>query len=382
MKLENLQTNSVAAYQTESSSYFDYLQDPDDLLKAELKQILHQRPTTENNERIDVIVNKLLNQFEVTLQADNLLSANSVKTIKFNWNKFVNWCTENSLRYLPASVSVFEQFLTELSTSSKANSLQVCIWAVNSVHNATGLPSPTSSPKIKTLLKGIKKNKARKGEVISQVSPFKEVHLTKLIEIWKDTPRLVDIRNLCLLCFAYETLLRESELARVKFEDLSFRDDGRAVLIIPFTKTNHSGLADKVMLSRECVNLLKDMLSRSGMPLTGLIFRPVLKSNNVKWINNPAEYSNQSPLTGYTIDKIFQYALMSLRTNEPFIVHNTERWSGHSARVGACQDLLAKGHSHIAAQQSGRWSSIEMVYRYGRDILAEDGAMIKSRWDK
>ena len=382
MKLENINNNSLTVTQLENLSYAQHLQDPEQVLKDELLQILKQKPTAESNIRIEEIVSQLLKEFELKLKSDNFLSANSIKTICFNWNKFVNWCEKKSLRYLPASVQVFEQFLSELSQHSKTNSLQVYIWAVNSIHNATGLPSPTSSPKIKQLLKGIKKRKARNGEVISQVSPFKEIHLTKLIELWSNTPRLVDLRNLCLLCFAYETLLRESELSRVKFNDLSFRDDGRAVLTIPFTKTNHSGLADKVMLSRECINLLKNLITRSAMPLNGLIFRPVLKSNKIKWIDSPLEYATQSPLTGYTVDKIFQLALLELQSKDPFLVHGIERWSGHSARVGACQDLLAKGHSHIAAQQSGRWSSVEMVYRYGRDILAEEGAMIKSRWEK
>ncbi|MBM7072671.1 tyrosine-type recombinase/integrase [Shewanella sp. 202IG2-18] len=382
MKIEPLNINKSLPIKGDNSTYYSQLQHPNDGLKTELQEILSESPSQENNEKIQSIVTLLLSEFTSSLENEYFYSDNSKKSIQFNWNKFVEWCSVNSERFLPSSVITFERFLIQKSKTSKANSLQIFIWAVNSVHEAAGLPSPTKSARIRQLLKGIKKQKSRTGEVISQVAAFKEVHLDKVIELWSESNKLADVRNLALLCFSYETLLRESELARIKFSDLSFSSDGRAILTIPFTKTNHSGLADKVMLSRECINILKNYINKLNSPMSGVIFRPILKSNKVKWHNNLNEYEQQKPLSGYSIDKIFQKALVDIKQFDPFIVHNIERWSGHSARVGACQDLLAKGHSHIAAQQSGRWSSIEMVYRYGRDILAEDGAMIKSRWDR
>ena len=382
MKIEKVHRKITTFSNVDEHSYFEQLQHPEEKLRAELDQLLNSKPSLNNSHRINVIVDELLNCFDESISDDSLLSINSIKSIKFNWNKFVQWCLAKSVRYLPASITTFELFIKEQSQFCKSSTLQVFVWAVNTIHDAAGLPSPTKNSSIKNLLKGVKKRKARNGEVISQVSPFKEVHLDTLITLWGDSNLLIETRNLTLLCFAYETLLRESELARIQFKDITFRADGRAVLTIPYTKTNHSGLADKVMLSKQSVNLLKKYIEQLSMPMEGLVFRPILKSNKVRWHNNAIEYNRQKPLTGFTVDKIFQLGLITIKQNEPFTVHNIEKWSGHSARVGACQDLLAKGHSHIAAQQSGRWSSIEMVYRYGRDILAEDGAMIKSRWDK
>ena len=42
-----------------------------------------------------------------------------------------------------------------------------------------------------------------------------------------------------------------------------------------------------------------------------------------------------------------------------------EGLSGHSARVGAAQDMVAVGIELPAIQQAGRWKSSAMVSRYG-----------------
>ena len=44
--------------------------------------------------------------------------------------------------------------------------------------------------------------------------------------------------------------------------------------------------------------------------------------------------------------------------------------SGHSARVGAAQDMIAAGIELPAILQAGRWKSTAMVNRYGEQLLA------------
>ena len=47
-----------------------------------------------------------------------------------------------------------------------------------------------------------------------------------------------------------------------------------------------------------------------------------------------------------------------------------EGLSGHSARVGAAQDMIASGIELPAILQAGRWRSTVMVNRYGERLLA------------
>ena len=52
--------------------------------------------------------------------------------------------------------------------------------------------------------------------------------------------------------------------------------------------------------------------------------------------------------------------------------------SGHSARVGATQDLLALNIDLASVMQAGRWKSNRMPMRYGEHILAARGGMARA----
>ncbi|MBL6459536.1 tyrosine-type recombinase/integrase [Belnapia sp. T6] len=49
--------------------------------------------------------------------------------------------------------------------------------------------------------------------------------------------------------------------------------------------------------------------------------------------------------------------------------------SGHSARVGMAQDLVAGGADLVAVMQAGRWKSPTMPARYAERLLANRGAV-------
>ncbi|MFW1480464.1 tyrosine-type recombinase/integrase, partial [Vibrio parahaemolyticus] len=81
------------------------------------------------------------------------------------------------------------------------------------------------------------------------------------------------------------------------------------------------------------------------------------------------------PITTKTVEGVFYSAWETLGLGR----QGVKPFTAHSARVGAAQDLLRKGYNTLQIQQSGRWSSGTMVARYGRAILARDGAMAHSR---
>jgi hypothetical protein len=49
--------------------------------------------------------------------------------------------------------------------------------------------------------------------------------------------------------------------------------------------------------------------------------------------------------------------------------------SGHSARVGMSQDLVAAGADLAAVMQAGRWKTPTMPARYAEHLLAAKGAV-------
>ena len=62
------------------------------------------------------------------------------------------------------------------------------------------------------------------------------------------------------------------------------------------------------------------------------------------------------------------YKAMARRAGLPSEV--VDGLSGHSARVGAAQDMVASGIELPAILQAGRWKTTVMVNRYGERLLA------------
>jgi hypothetical protein len=127
------------------------------------------------------------------------------------------------------------------------------------------------------------------------------------------------------------------------------------------------------MLSRQCVEILDNYLNKDVNDSPYLL--KAMKRNGKPAVQD-------KPISRFTIDRVFKLAFDDLATANANIVSNMSAWSGHSARVGACQDLLSEGYSVLEVQQAGRWASSEMVYRYGRNILASESAMAKARWHR
>jgi site-specific recombinase XerD len=356
---------------TKPNKVNDLLLDERSLMQNELRALLESDIETAPFKRISELISMLLHDYE--LSSSNM-KANTYKSLKQNWASFCRWCEDSSIVAIPCSVTHFEKFVVEHSTRVKFNTLKVYSWAVQTMHLAAGLPSPTEPLKIKKLFESIESSKLSEGEYLTQASAFNESHLNVLETILSKSSKLIDLRNYALLTMSYESMLRESELTRVTFEQLSYTRDGRGLLLVPITKSRHSGEPDKVVLSFKCLDAIDAYVELAGIARTGYIFRKVHKSNKVGL--------QVKPLSGVAIDNIFSTAFKQISDFSPNLVRGVVPWTGHSARVGACQDLLAAGFSPLEVQVSGRWSSPAMVYRYGRDILAEDGAMAKFRFKK
>ncbi|MGI2227682.1 tyrosine-type recombinase/integrase [Shewanella frigidimarina] len=349
----------------------DLLLDNRSLMQKELRSLLEENIDSAPFERISELISMLLHDFQLSSKD---MKINTFKSLNSNWYLFCKWCEKRSITPIPCTVDNFELYILEQAERVKFNTLKVYSWAVQTMHLAAGLPSPTEPLKIKKMFEKIEGYKLSEGEYTSQASAFNESHLEVLERALSDSHRIIELRDLAILTVAYESMLRESELARMTFEQLSFTRDGRGLLLVPITKSRHSGEPDKVVLSLKCLDAIDKYVEMSGIERTGYVFRKVHKSNKIG--------KQVKPLSGVAIDKVFSNAFRKMELIAPRLIRGNAPWSGHSARLGACQDLLAAGFSLLEVQVSGRWSSPAMVYRYGRDILAEDSAMAKFRAEK
>lgn len=330
-------------------------------------------------QQISTCIDHLLVEFS---KRKDRYSDNTIDQLKTNWGLFVEWCADNSHNSLPATAEVLEEFLSNKSKQIHRNSIKSYIWAISKMHRITGCPDPMTDEILRDKYVGIIRSKAKKGERIRQATAFRERHLDQITEYWRKSPSLKDRRNLAVLTLGYESMLRISEIANIRFQDIEFIGDGTAILTIPITKTNHSGEPDTVLLSEIAVSILVEYIEMSKLDITiseSFVFTSLTKHNRaIKQIlrtNKKTGEKDYRKLTTRQMEETFYECWEVLGLESVGI----SRFSGHSARVGACQDLLEDGYTVLQVQQAGRWSSPQMVLRYGRNILARESAMARKR---
>jgi integrase len=173
---------------------------------------------------------------------------------------------------------------------------------------------------------------------------------------------LRDIRDRALVAVAYDTMCRREELVSLLIEDIESSEDGSGTVVIRRSKTDVAGEGATAYLSPLSMRLLTEWLQESALK-SGQIFARVVGSNAVG-----------DPLTAQIVSAVLRKVgvWIGLERKE------WERISGHSARVGAAQDLLALNMDLPSVMQAGRWRDTRMPMRYGEKVLAARGAMARA----
>jgi integrase len=216
---------------------------------------------------------------------------------------------------------------------------------------------PTASEDVKLALKEMGRNstarqKQARGLVWEEIETFLSIQ-----------PRnLRDVRDRALVAVAYDTMCRREELVLLRVEDITETGDGSGSILIRRSKTDTTGEGATAYLSPLTMRLVKEWISKSGIK-EGAIFVRVAGAKVVG-----------SSLTPQVVSTVFQKV-------GKWIGLKKEQWekiSGHSARVGAAQDLMALNLELPAIMQAGRWKDTRMPMRYGEKILAGRGAMARA----
>lgn len=325
----------------------------------------------ENDPRIQAAMKRFQNEFR---ENEERYSPRTLLQLTCMWDQFAEWCTENNECYLPASIQVVKRYLSQRALDKHRNTVLLDKWSISRNHRECGCPDPTADQSVKDLMAALIRTKVIADESIEQASAMRECHIDDLVQIWGGSDQLADRRDLAMLVVAYESLLRSKELANIRIKHLQVKSDGSGLLTVPITKTNKSGEPDYVYLSRQAVRLIREYMAAAGRSLVVHPERP--DEALFGGLNRVGKSVKEIKVLTYTtIYKIFSRAWEALDLESIGI----PRFSAHSARVGAAQDLAANGFNSLQIMMSGRWASEVMVGRYCRNIFAEEGAMAKMR---
>jgi integrase len=169
-------------------------------------------------------------------------------------------------------------------------------------------------------------------------------------------------RERALLCVAYDTMARRSELVAFNVEDVELMPNGSGSILIRRAKTDQAGEGSTAYLAGETVRRLKIWLENAGIP-EGAIFRRLVGQGRVGERLHPDIISD-------IYERVARWIGMSEKTSQ------SSEWAFGAGRCG--QDLLALNIDLREAMQAGRWKSTRMPMRYGEDVLAGRGGMARA----
>jgi integrase len=294
--------------------------------------------------------------------AQGAFSANTIRAWRADWEIFVESCQTYRLESLPAAAKTVRAFVFEcLGKRKKPATVRRYVSTIGRAHRASGVADPTASEDVKLALKEMGRNstarqKQARGLTWAEIELFLSV-----------SPRnLRDIRDRALVAVAYDTMCRREELVSLRVEDIAEAGDRSGSILIRRSKTDTTGEGATAYLSPLTMRLLAEWIKESGLK-AGPIFVRVHGA------------------TGVGTSLTAQNVMTILRKVAQWIGLDREEWrsiSGHSARVGAAQDLLALNISLASVMQAGRWKDTRMPMRYAERVLATRGGMAQAAKDQ
>ncbi len=217
-------------------------------------------------------------------------------------------------------------------------------------HRALGLERIVRDPLVKLALQRMHRHKGRRqSQAAGLTLPLRQ----RMLEAAGHT--LPDDRNRAMLAVAYDAMLRRSELVTLQVTDMLEELKGDGSLLVRRSKTDREGRGEIAWISADTVRLVRTWRDRARIS-DGLMFRSVAKGGRVGNRLHPCQ-----------VPRIFKSMARAAGLQEALVAG----LSGHSARVGAAQDMVAAGIELPAILQAGRWKSVAMVNRYGERLLAK-----------
>jgi len=329
-------------------------------------------------------------------------SDNTRKAWRADWSVFRRWAREPAARYwpderdrlrLPVLPELLVAFVNDVASGSADGqprhiaTIRRYLSTLSALHRLLDLPDPTKAQIVRNTLKAC----ARGSGGQKQALPLR----WNLVEAASQalSHDLVGVRDSALLAVAHNTMARRAELVAIDLADLSFEDNGSGIAILRPTKTDLEAEEQYRYLSPFTTKLVKRWIERSELREGPLFVR--LQANGQARVSNGQRGKCRQLLQhGQRLDAaqvaiIIKLAVatialdrgeLRLGDTDPAskrraMLDYARGYSGHSARIGAAQDLAAAGISTAAILQSGGWKDERMVKRYIRRLASFEAGM-------
>jgi site-specific recombinase XerD len=290
--------------------------------------------------------------------AEGAYSAYTLRAQKADGAIFQAFCDGRGESFLPAEPATIRAFIEhEVKAGKKPATIRRYVATIARAHIGARLLNPCSGEAVRLALKKMGR------ETSARQAQARALGWTEIKEfIASAGAGLRADRERAMLCVAYETLARRSELVALEVRDIEFMPNGTGQALIRRGKTDAEGQGRVAYLSRETVRWLTVWLEHAKIT-EGAVFRRLIDAEQIGGALNPG-----------SIARIFKRVAQWIGMPARFVAEV----SGHSTRVGAAQDLAGLGIDLAAITQAGGWRSTRMPLQYAEKINAARSGMARA----
>ena len=285
---------------------------------------------------------------------------NTRRGYELRQEKFIRFCAQWGVQWLPAEPATILAFLAVTSGSIKAQCLPGYRLAIRALHVDQGLPDPTSTGAISKFMSG---NTRLRGTKSDKKAALRSEDVVAMCAYHDVAGGFLSIRAKAMLLAAYGAALRSSEVVDIRREHLKIAPEGM-ILTIPQSKTDQEGVGASIPIARgrnleTCpVGAVQDWMDAIDTKLgstakEGWLF-PALKpyptgSDNIRVYPVPA--------TEVAFRKSIKDAVRAIGLDP-------RSYSGHSCRSGHATTVARNGATLHDLMAQGRWASAKVAMSY------------------
>jgi len=301
-------------------------------------------------------------------RAQHVYPINTQKAWRSDWKVFLEFCQPSGLSPLPViseDVAAFVSYCRE--AGKKPATVRRYLSTIAVAHRVAKLMNPIQDEAVTLELRRLDQERSVRQR---QAKALGWEQIKQFLETAGDS--LPATRERALLCVAYDTMGRRSELIALDVDDIEVLPDGTGRALIRKSKTDQAGEGNTAYLSRTTIRYLNDWLKAAEIT-EGAIFRRVIGRGTAK------DLPEGSGRIGgrLSVDGVAQ-AFKRVAKWIGMQAEEVAQVSGHSIRVGATQDLLALNIDLASVMQAGRWKTNRMPMRYGENVFAARGGMARA----
>ncbi|MGN6479813.1 tyrosine-type recombinase/integrase [Luteibacter sp.] len=322
------------------------------------------------------------------------LAPNSRRTRAADWLTWLAFCAHYDRVVLPAAFDDVRAFLDLLLAAGRRKpTLEHIVWSLTDIHRRHGCPNPMDSAVARDYWRDVVRERvdANQAQAAPMTLDLLEAMVAALEAEPLSTRRVAPSRlalaahaqqrrrrrDTALLHVANDLLMRASELVAMPWARIEPLSTGGGTYRFGRTKTDQAGVGRTLYLRPESMTALQAW--RDVAPVGEYVFHAVAddlfldtaaaedatEAERCRTRVAAAQRREAVPLSTREVGNVFRRAA-TLAGLDPDL-----HWlSGHSARVGAAQDMVRAGSTTAQVQIAGRWASERMPIRYAEHLLA------------